>query len=276
MKIENVAVLRATLEGMETPQLDAMLLEELRKSSPNGELIRLISSVLKARDLDLVPEVDDNIQQAWIRYQSKALPVHKKSKRVSNWLVKAAVVILVLFAVAVAIPQEAKAMNLFERFMAWTEDVFSLISPSEPKSRAAEYVFRTDNPGLQEVYDKVTELGVTVPVVPMWLPEGYELVECVLSYVPTKKYITATFSNGETKAVYQLNLYSSNVTNKYYKDARPIYIEEKNGIEHSIINNQDILVAVWTIDNIECSISIDCQGVTLNRILKSIYMVEDS
>lgn len=276
MKIENVAVLRATLEGMETPQLDNMLLEELRKSSPNGELIRLISNVLKARDLDVVPEVDDNIQQAWIRYQSKEIPVHKKSKRASNWLVKAAVVILVLFAVAVAIPQEAKAMNLFERFMAWTEDVFSLISPSEPKSRAAEYVFRTDNPGLQEVYDKVTELGVTVPVVPMWLPEGYELVECEVDNTPMKKYLSARFFNGNTAVIYQLNVYSDNVSKKYYIDERQIRIEEKDGIKHSIINNQKLLVAVWTRDNVECTISIDCHEDILNRVLESIYTMEDN
>ena len=40
MKIENKAALRETLERMETGQLDAMLLEELRKEAPDARLIR--------------------------------------------------------------------------------------------------------------------------------------------------------------------------------------------------------------------------------------------
>ena len=56
MKIENMATLRDTLERMETPQLDALLLEDLRKEAPNAELIRMISSILKERDRDLIPK----------------------------------------------------------------------------------------------------------------------------------------------------------------------------------------------------------------------------
>ena len=203
MKIENVAALRNTLEQMETQQLDTMLLEELRKDTPNGDLIRLIGSVLKERDM--IPEIDANIQQAWERYQKKTQPVHKKTKIMSSFLIKAASMLLVLFALVAMLPQEAKAMNLFERLIAWTEDVFSLISPAEAQEHKEEYVFRTDNPGLQEVYDKVVELGVTEPVVPMWLPEGYELVECEVENTIAKTYMTATFSNGSADVVYQVD-----------------------------------------------------------------------
>lgn len=276
MKIDNIAVLRDTLEQMETQQLDALLLEELRKESPNGELIRLISSVLKERDRNMVPEIDANIQQAWERYQRKSQPVHKKPKHLHSWLLKAASLILVLLALFTLLPQEAKAMSFFERFVEWTESVFSLISPSEAKNREAEYVFQTDNPGLQEVYDKVTELGVTIPVVPMWLPEGYELVECIFTKTPAKRYMTATFSNGETNVVYQLDVYSDNVTCDYYKDGAEIRIVEKNGIKHTIMHNEDLPVAVWAIENIECTIVIDCQEDVLNRILKSIYTMEEN
>lgn len=272
MKTEKIAVLRVTLEGMETPQLDAILLEELRKESPNGDLIRLISSVLKKRDM--APEIDANIQKAWERYQRKSLPVHKKPKRISNWLIKAAVVILVLFAVADIVPQEAKAMNFFERFIAWTEDVFSLVSPAEPKARNAGYVFCTDNPGLQEVYNQVTELGVTIPVVPMWLPEGYELVECKTEEIPGKTALHAGFSNFEKFIVYELAVYSDNITRNYYKDGINVRETEIDGTTYSIIRNNDLFIAVWTKENIECSIFIDCQEDILNRILESIYMME--
>lgn len=275
MKIDNVAALRDMLEQMETQQLDAMLLEELRKETPNGELIRLISSILKERDKDIAPEIDDNIRQAWEKYQKKNQPVHKKPKHINSFLLKAASLMLVLFALVALMPQEAKAMNFFERFIAWTEDVFSLISPAEAKNREEEYEFRTDNPGLQEVYDKVVELGVTEPVVPMWLPEGYELVECVVTDTAAQKYITATFLNGNKEVVYRLVIYSENITSIYPKDKKHIHLFEKNGIEHTLLKNKDLLVASWTIENIECAIGIDCQEDTLIQILESIYTMED-
>ncbi len=271
MKCNNIAVLRETLERMEIQQLDDMLLEELRKEPPDGELVRLIVSVLKERDV--IAEIDTNIQLAWEQYQRKTQPVHKKRKWVNSWIGKAATIVLVLFTLFALLPQEAKAMNFFERFIAWTEDVFSLISPADSKTREAGYVFRTDNPGLQEVYDTAVELGVTVPVVPMWLPEGYELVECEVDKTPVDDFLMATFSNGTNEIVYEINVYSDNVTCEYYKDKTESSVIEKNGIRHTIIDNEDLLVVVWTVENIEYFIGIDCQEEVLNRILNSIYTI---
>ena len=272
MKIENVAALRNTLEQMETQQLDDMLLEELRKDTPNGELIRLIGSVLKEREM--VPEIDANIQKAWERYQKKTQPAYKKPKLMSSFLIKAASMLLVLFALVAMLPQEAKAMNFFERFIAWTEDVFSLTSPAEAQEQKEEYVFRTDNPGLREVYDKVVELGVTEPVVPMWLPEGYELVECEVENTIAKTYMTAAFSDGNADIVYQLDIYSMNVTHEYYKNGTILYKKEINSIVHTVMQNKSLLVALWTRENIECSIVVGCQEEVLHRILNSIYTME--
>ena len=276
MKIENTAALRTVLEQTETPRLDDLLLEELRKETPDGALIRLIGSILKERDKENPPEIDGNIRQAWERYQARSKTVHKKPSPMNSILLKAASLMLVLFALVALLPQEAKAMSFFERFIAWTEDVFSLISPAEAAENADEYSFRTDNPGLREVYGKVTELGVTVPVVPTWLPEGYELVEIRIKGSPTNDFIHARFSNGTDTAIYQINVYSENVTRRFYKDSATVRTEEKNGIKHTIMYNEDLLVAVWAVENIECSIGIDCQEDTINRILESIYTVEEA
>ena len=276
MKIENKAALRETLERMETGQLDAMLLEELRKEAPDARLIRQITAVLKERDGDSVPEIDDHIRQAWEQYRRKVTPLGRKRKFVSSTLVKAASVILVLLMLTVLLPQKAEATNFFRRFIAWTEDVFSFINPSEDDSHREEYVFRTNNPGLQQVHDTVTGLGITAPVVPMWLPEGYALVKCEVAENPTKKYLTANFSNGNSVAVYQLYLYADNITSNYYKDGEVLSETEKHGITHTILRNDDLLVAAWAKDNIECSIFIDCPEETLIRILESIYTMEDN
>lgn len=275
MKIEHVAALRETLERVETQQLDAMLLEELRKESPNGELIRTIGSILKARDQEQVPEIDDNILQAWEQYQRKAQPIKKKPKALNTILVKAASLILVLLTLMALVPQEAEASNFFQRLIAWTEDIFSLINPSEEAVQET-YVFHTDNPGLQEVYDKVTELGVTEPVVPMWLPEEYRLLSCEVTPTPNNTYLLATFQNNGTELLFCLNLYSNNITSTYYKDGEILQKTEKGGIMHTILQNTDFLTAVWVTDNIECLICLDCQEDTMIRILESIYTMEEN
>lgn len=276
MKIEHVAALQETLERMETQQLDAMLLEELRKESPSGELIRMVGSILKERDRELVPEIDDNIRQAWEQYQRKAQPVKKKPKGLNSILVKAASLILVLLTLMALVPQEADASNFFQRLIAWTEDMFSLINPSEKTVPEDAYVFRTDNPGLQEVYNKVTELGVTEPVVPMWLPEGYELVACKVNITPSNSYMVSSFHNGNTELLFRINLYSDNVTSSYYKDGEIVLEKEMHGTKHTILQNTDFLTAVWVTDNIECFICVDCQEDTLIHILESIYMMEEN
>lgn len=275
MKIEHVTALRETMERMETQQLDAMLLEELRKESPNGDLIRMIGSILKARDRELVPEINDDIRKAWEHYQQNVPSDKKKPKRLNTILVKAASLILVVLTLMALVPQEAEASNFFRRLIAWTEDVFSFIDPSEKMVQEDTYVFRTDHPGLQEVYNKVTELGVTDPVVPMWLPEGYNLVDCESAENLTKKYLIAIFTSEDSEVVYQLNICADNVTSSYYKDGEILQKTEKGGITHTILQNTDLLVAVWSRENIECSIFIDCQEDTLLRILESIYTMED-
>lgn len=275
MKYNNIAALRENLEQMETRQLDAMLHDELKKEMPDGQLVRLIGSILQEREKDMIPEIDDNIRQAWDQYQQTGQPVHKRPKRLSSRLVKAASLILVLIAFLMLLPQEANAKNFFERFMDWTEDIFSLTSPSENQGRDSDYVFRTDNPGLQEVYDQVTALGVTVPVVPMWLPEGYDLVDCTIDSTPTEKYLLAAFSDGNGNLLYQIDVYSDNVTHKYYKEDLGVQTYEVNSTVFTVMQNQNLWIVIWTIDNIECSLGIDCPEEILFGILDSIYTMEE-
>ena len=76
--------------------------------------------------------------------------------------------------------------------------------------------------------------------------------------------------------VYQLVLYSENVSHEFYKDGKEIQEYEVGDTSFKIIRNKELLVAIGVIDNIECSIGIDCLEDTLKRILESIYTMEDN
>ena len=135
-------------------------------------------------------------------------------------------------------------------------------------------MFKTDNPDLQEVYDKITELGVTVPVVPMWVPDGYELVKCIVDSTPTKAYLAAQFNFGNKQLIYQISVYHDNVTRNYQKDGEGIVQKEIEGITYTIMSNNGISVVLWAEENLEGTLTIDCQEEILFRILESIYMTE--
>jgi hypothetical protein len=136
-------------------------------------------------------------------------------------------------------------------------------------------VFRTDHPGLQELYDTVTELGVTVPVVPMWLDEGYELVDCKVINTPTTTKVLTNFLCGSKEAVIEFNVFSENVTSEYHKEEPDAEKYERNGICHNVFQNKNVWTVVWMRNNIECFLTINCREDTLYKILDSIYAMEE-
>lgn len=264
--------LREELEQMSTQQLDELLGAELGTACPDGKTVRLILSVLKKREAGYPAEMTPEINRAWAKYSSAA---RKRNVKRYSFLLKAASIALVAVVLFAVLPREAEAKSFFERLACWTDSFFELFSPGQENDNRAEYEFQTDNPGLQEVYDTLAELGVTVPVVPMWLPEGYELTECKVMDTPSKTEVYATFEYKDNKVTIKIEIYNGTTANKYYKDESVVSTYEAYGINHYIMRNNDTWVVIWTRDNLECSIAIDCPEDTLYRIFWSIYTMED-
>ena len=164
---------------------------------------------------------------------------------------------------------------MHEKLARLTDSIVEFFSPGMANDNIKEYVFETDNPGLQQVYDAVVGLGVTEPVVPMWLPEGYELVECKVVETSHKQGIAASFQNEQRYIAYRIDIHGVDVSHEYHWGGDIIAEYECAGIRHTIMRNNDRWVVTWFTDNIECSFTLDCQEDTLYNILKSIYVMED-
>lgn len=272
MKELNNTSLRESLEQISTPQLDAMLRAELDKEPPDEYAVRLILNVLREREADYPVETNEQIQKAWSEYEEKTT---RRESRGGTALLKAAVILLVCGLLLFALPHEASAGSFFDRITVWTESIFELFSPSDSGKAQKEYVFRTDHPGLRELYDTVTELGVTVPVVPMWLEDGYELVDLKVMSTPLTTKVLAIFYDEKKEAVFELNIYSHNVVSEYHKDEPDAEQHESNGVIHNIFRNEELWTVVWIRENVECSMAIDCPEDTLYEILDSIYTMEE-
>lgn len=144
-----------------------------------------------------------------------------------------------------------------------------------PHENQPEYVFQTNNPGLQEVYEAVVGLGVTEPVVPMWLPDGFEIKECIVSKIEYKKGIKARFESSGNGLILEIDVYSKNNWHEYQKDDTNVIKYETFGVDHYIMQNNGRMVAVWERGSIECSISMVSDENTICDVIDSIYTVEE-
>lgn len=274
MKKFDVTGLRGMMEQMPTQQLDEMLRYELEKKPVDETAVQMIMEVLTERDQDAPVEINDRIKAAWERYQAYT-PVEERPRfSVRSWPTRAvAAAVAIVLLVFIVMPQSAEADGLWERLSRWTESVFEFFTPGG-KTADTVYVFETDNPGLQQVYDAVTDLGVTDPVVPMWLPDGYELLDWEVNETRSKRFIYACFSDGKNTAVLDIAIRNAESPRQYSKDAENTKKYQIASIDHNLLRNEEWLTAAWIRDRLECAIYIDCQEETLYKILKSIYTME--
>lgn len=278
MQENNITSMREIFEKMTTKQLDELLNSELESETPDGNTVRLILSILWEREKDMPVEVTPGAEKAWAKYKktiAKLDAASERKVRFRRWSLRAASVAAVLCLLIFAVPREAEADSFFEKLARLSDSIVEFFSPGMANDNVAEYVFETDNPGLQQIYDTVVGLGVTDPVVPMWLPDGYELVECKSDETSRKKSVSANFRNDSAGIMLKYDIYDSDVSHEYHWDGKQVEKYERAGVKHAVMLNNDRWVVIWAVETIECSFTLDCQEDTLYRILDSIYVTED-
>lgn len=268
---DNELMLRRNLADLSVTQLRTMLNEEVQKDVPDDDLVLAILHILEDRDPVAVEGESDREKEAWHLFRKRVRARKKDRKKNTHNLMRVASIVLVFCLLFALVPQQAEADNWWQRLTKWTDEFFGFFREEEDTFQLENYEFRTDNPGLLQVYDAVTELGVTIAAVPMWLPEGYELAECTTVETPTKKYVCASFLNNDSVCVLQINVLRTEGAKAYFKDEIPVQVYEKCGMKHNVIRNTENWSVTWTKDNIECAIFIDCTEDVLREIIESIY-----
>lgn len=256
------------LEQLSTKQLDEMLQTELQKEAVDENAIRVILRVLRERETEMPVEVNEAAENAWVKYSAQSAQYHAKKW---GWAWRAATVTVILGAILLIAPTTANAERIFGMLTRWTDSILEFFDPNDKDTNSVEYEYKTDNPGLQQVYDVVVELGVTDPVVPMWIPERYELVECKTTLTSRKKCVVSNFSNGQESIIIQFDVYQDRTARTYPKSENNIELYEFAGVAHTAIKNHELWTVIWSRDYVECFIIIDCQEDVLLKILRSIY-----
>lgn len=267
---DNELMLQRQLAERSSRELRAMLQDETEKAIPDDDLVLSILHILEDREPDVPMTGTAREEAAWKLFRKRIRARKKRGLLQNPKLLNAASVILVLCLLFVMVPQQVEADNWWQRLTKWTDEFFGFFREEETFP-AETYVFETDNPGLQQVYDAVVDMGVTDPVIPMWLPEGYVLEECTTVATPAKQYIYARFLNEDKEFTLQINILDGETAKDFFKNDKDVQKHEKGGIIHNLVQNMELWTVSWTKDNIECAFTIDCSKDVLHGIIASIY-----
>lgn len=271
---KNISDLQKELEQLDSLQLQNMLHQETEKDTPDDDLVLAILGILEDRDKEKPVELGPNSQTVWDQFKRKKYKDAAKKPRFHiSWAVKAASILLVIGALTWAfVPQQATAGSFWKILTSWTDDFFQYENIGAEETEPKEYVFHSDNPGLQQVYETVVEeLGITEPVVPTWLPGEPELKELLFYETPVMNSIHAGFVDGDKEIVLIFDKMEEDVSPTYYKTEYEVDEFEKNGVSYHFIQNVDFWTIAWARQNVKCTIYIDCQEEILREIVKSIY-----
>lgn len=271
MQENNMIDLLGSLKEMSSEQLSRLIQEETAKELPNDDLVLMALDVLEDREKENLVELGPKGKAAWKKYQSKVQARQRKTVLLWKPVVQVASALLIITMLFALLPTQANAETWWERLARWTDDFFSFFIPNESEELEDQYEFQTDNEGLHHVYEALGDFGITEPIVPMWIPEEYAFQEIKVESMPRESWIMSRFSAGEKELVFQIRIINGDVSSQFHKDETRVAIYEKSGTTYNILQNQNINVIVWAIDNIECSIFIDCQEDTLYKVIDSIY-----
>ena len=256
---------------MSTEELDQVLQAELEKEHPNEEVVLPILHELEEREKDIpvemTPEVLEILEKLSKHNTSSKQSIHRR-----KWLAGIAAAAAVVCIVIMSMAPTARAESLFDILLRWTSSIFEFIDSAKSYPDAAGG-FTTENPGLQQLYDRVTELGVTELVVPMWLPEGFVLSELKEMPMAGGTKVFCKFEN-ESKIIFFKYQISTDISAKVEKEETGVELFESGEIGHFIVENEDTLSTTWTVDGVECVMNANIPKEDIYSIIKSIYRSE--
>ena len=233
----------------------------------------LLLSILEERDPTDSMNRPEGTMEAWNAIANhndksehlRVKPSRKSRKRFVSLAAAAAIVLILLMTV----PQTVGAENIFEILGRWTRDLFSFSNETNNQDNG-DYVFQTDNEGLQQIYDAVVEQGITDPVVPTWIPEGYDLKQFRVLSPNENAKVYAYFAKEENYIQFAVEICGADSSNKYPKDEDNTIVYDSWGVYYYIVTNEDTWKAIWNNEIAECSLVTNVDEDTLYQMLNSI------
>lgn len=275
------------LEQLSTQELEEILHNDWAQSeTDNSEMIYRVLSTLEQRTFDT--KQGANTSAAWQVFQTQyntpegqdlslypcELPAQKGKPGSTGMLRRICTVAAVLCLVVILAVPVFGSQSVFQIIGRWTQELFYFSDGSpEPTVTVAGVNYSTDNPDLLEVFNTVSGRNSSSPIVPSWIPEGFEKDELSETQTPRYVRITSRFLKDGKELGLTYCIYASPVDSDfvYEKSAEDVQIVEIAGVQHYFFRNMGMQMCCWITGNVECTISGDVSRDDLLRIVGSIY-----
>lgn len=292
----------AYLSRLSTKELEAILRADAESpNAGNDEAISYILEVIEQREREHPSGSFPDVDSSWKEFQTiyntpegidqslypnegedvlNAMSVQAKAKHrrvLRRPLLVAAVIVLLIASLTIPV---AGYGNLLEMIGSWTADQFTFIATGQHRNSNSNEVDtdKVNFSGFQarsELRQVLQEQEIDEPIVPSWMPDGFEQVgEISVQEYPDfgRTDLSATYSNEDDFCTINIIQYASPVPNRIYeKTSGEPEIFLSGGIEHYIIQNTDSCIVAWYVDNLECSINTSLSIPDLERAIDSIY-----
>ena len=115
-----------------------------------------------------IPQEVDDASRSILSQTAKVERQKKSTKAVAKYLLVAAATVVLLLGTLTVV--QASGINVFGRLSSWTDSVFHLNSEEVLRQPKGEKVH-------PEIEAALNELDLPVSLAPVWLPDGYTVVE---------------------------------------------------------------------------------------------------
>ena len=256
-------ILRLDAEYTENQESDAetllYVMEVLTKRRMNnGHTGNTAQEAYESFKQHYMPEIDNE----------DPIPVNEnKANRIAFRWVRALVATAAIFVIVIfgSVTARAFGFDIWEAIVQWTQETFHFGNWSDSPDEGNKLPYAS----LQEALEKG---DITVPLVPTWVPEDYELTDISVEHNPLKEKYRAVYTKEEQVL---------RITVQDYLKEKPIYVEQSDGLVEkytvsgityylfSDINN--LVKAVWINGSYECNIM---GNVTIEELKKMIDSIE--
>ena len=266
------------LSELSPEQLKDLLQMELMSDSTDVEWIRQITAAL---DASSEKKAERDVDRAWadfVQDYASSQPLYsdvpvsdptslsaKGGRKRSIFRRLAGGIAAAALLVALSITASALGYDLWGAVVQWTSEVFSFGSEDAPLPDHYPEA-------LEALHTAMDEDGITEPVLPTWLPDGYTL-EDFSSYNVYKDTFcyTCVLSNQSGRSIIFEYICYRKPDSQYQKNAENPEIYKAGGIEHYIMFNQDEYLISWINGRVECSILGLLNKQDVYKLLDSIY-----
>lgn len=300
---QNTSIHNSSCDYLSEAELDALTAEELESAlalaldsmteeTYDGDVIaRYLDALERKAPMPPVPDVNASYAAFWQNMQSCTPGRRTRSRRKHLGRVLLAAILAVIAVFGSLFTAQALGADVFGKLAQWTDEFFnfgSVQAAEDPHLRysqagAVDEIARSVDTLGEDGYDTATytslqdaldAYGISgVPLVPRWIPEGFELNTVLVYYDGVEQLLFyADYGNPHRPFSIMITLWgTSNHSYTYFKDDESVSTYEAGGITHYLMSNNDTNRGAWINGPFECSISGYVSQDVIREMIASIY-----